>query len=49
MTIYLSISNYTTLGVGDVFAIGPMRIVSAIEALIGLVLIGWSASFSILR
>jgi len=46
--LYLSISSYTTLGVGDVFPTGPLRIVAAIEALNGLVLIGWSASFTYL-
>ena len=45
---YLSISSYTTLGVGDVFPTGPLRLVTAVESLNGLVLIGWSASFTYL-
>jgi hypothetical protein len=45
---YLSLTSYTTLGVGDVYPAGPLRLVSAIEALNGLVLIGWSASFTYL-
>ncbi|KLI65146.1 hypothetical protein AAV99_01985 [Aurantiacibacter marinus] len=45
---YFSISSYTTLGVGDVVPVGPMRILAGIEALTGLVLIAWTASFSYL-
>lgn len=43
---YFSATSYTTLGVGDVFPQGPLRIVAGIEALNGFVLIGWSASFT---
>ncbi len=43
---YLSLTGYTTLGVGDVYPTGPMRIVFAVESLNGLVLIAWSASFT---
>jgi hypothetical protein len=45
---YFSITTYTTLGVGDLFPHGPLRIVAGIEALNGFVLIGWSASFTYL-
>jgi hypothetical protein len=45
---YLSLTGYTTLGVGDVYPVGPPRLVFAIESLNGLVLIGWSASFTYL-
>ena len=45
---YFSIANFTTLGVGDLYATGPMRIVASIQSLNGLVLIGWSASFTYL-
>lgn len=45
---YFSTPNFTTLGVGDLYALGPMRIVAAIQSLNGLVLIGWSASFTYL-
>ncbi len=43
---YFSVVSYTTLGFGEVYATGPMRIVSALEGLNGLVLITWSASFA---
>jgi Ion channel len=45
---YFSITSYTTLGVGDLFPHGPLRIVAGMEALNGFVLIGWSASFTYL-
>ena len=44
--IYLSLTSYTTVGFGEVYATGPMRIVTGIESLNGLLLIGWSASFT---
>jgi hypothetical protein len=44
--VYLSLTSYTTVGFGDVYATGPMRIVAGIASLNGLLLIGWSASFT---
>jgi len=46
---YFSISNYTSLGMGDIQPLGVMRYVSGFEALLGLVLITWSASFLFLE
>ena len=45
---YFSITSYTTLGVGDLFPHGGLRLIAGLEALIGFVLIGWSASFTYL-
>lgn len=45
---YLSITTFTTLGIGDVYPRGALRIIAGIESLNGLVLIGWSASFTYL-
>ena len=45
---YFSIAAYTTLGIGDIVPHGQMRILAGMEALNGLVLITWSASFSYL-
>lgn len=45
---YYSIVMYTSLGLGDVFPVDHLRIMSGIEALNGLVLIGWSTSFTFL-
>jgi hypothetical protein len=44
--LYFSMTTYTTLGVGDVFPKGPLRLVAGVEAFNGLVLIGWSASYT---
>jgi hypothetical protein len=47
--LYYSTTTYTTLGIGDVFAQGPMRIVSALQSLTGLVMISWTATFTYLH
>jgi hypothetical protein len=45
---YFSISNFTTLGIGDLAPLGHVKLITGVEALNGLVLIGWSASFTYL-
>ena len=45
---YFSLASYSTLGFGDVVPQGPLRIVAGVEALVGLVLVAWTASFSFL-
>lgn len=45
---YFSITSYTTLGIGDLYPTGPLRIISGIEALNGLVMVGWTASMTYL-
>lgn len=45
---YFSIAAYTTLGLGDIVPHGAIRMVTGIEALAGLVLVTWSASFTYL-
>ena len=42
---YFSFSTYTTLGFGDIVPMGDVRFLAGLEALTGLVLITWSASF----
>lgn len=42
---YFSFTTFTTLGYGDIEAIGLLRHLTGIEALTGLLLITWSASF----
>lgn len=44
-TIYFSYTTFTTLGYGDIEPLGAVRYLTGIEALVGLVLITWSASF----
>jgi hypothetical protein len=43
--LYFSAETYTSLGFGDVTPNGPVRLLAGTEALNGLLLIGWSASF----
>lgn len=47
--LYFSITNYTTLGIGEIYALGPLRLIVGVEALNGLLLITWSASFCYLN
>ena len=44
--LYFSAETYTSLGYGDIVPTGPLRAVSGIEALNGLLLIGWTASYT---
>ncbi len=44
--LYFSGETYTTLGFGDLTPTGPVRLLAGVEALNGLLLIGWSASFT---
>ena len=44
--IYFSAETYTSLGFGDVTPVGAMRLLVGVEALNGLLLIGWSASYA---
>lgn len=46
--VYFSIASYTTLGIGDIVPRGSLRLISGVEALNGLILIAWSASFTYL-
>jgi hypothetical protein len=45
---YLSAETYTTLGLGDVYPSGDLRLIAALEPLIGMLLIGWSGSYTYL-
>ena len=46
---YFSAMVYTTVGFGDVYPLGPIRFMTGMEALTGLVMITWSASFTFLE
>lgn len=43
--LYFSAETYTSLGFGDITPSGPVRLMAGVEALNGLLLIGWSASY----
>ena len=47
--IYLSFITFTTVGYGDIVAQGYVRYLTGVEALTGLILITWSASFLFLE
>jgi len=44
--LYFSAETYTSLGFGDLTPSGPIRLMAGAEALNGLLLIGWSASYA---
>lgn len=45
---HFSVESFTTQGVGDVVLRGPLRLLASVEPLVGLILIGWSTSFTFL-
>jgi hypothetical protein len=47
--VYISAMTFTTVGMSDAYMSGPIRFVCGNEALTGLVLITWSASFTFLE
>jgi hypothetical protein len=46
--VYFSVVVYTSLGFGDLLPLQHVRLIAGMEALLGLVMIGWSASFTYL-
>ena len=46
--LYFSAETYTSLGFGDLTPVGPVRLLAGTEALNGLLLVAWSASFTYL-
>ena len=46
--MYFSAITYTTVGYGDLFPLGSLRFLAAVESLAGFVLVSWSASFTYL-
>ena len=47
--IYFSASVFTTVGFGDIYPVGAIRTMVGTEAVAGLTLITWSASFTFLE
>ena len=45
---YFSMESFTSLGMGDVYPLGDLRLIAGVESLNGLLLISWSASFTYL-
>ena len=46
MALYFSAETFTSLGYGDIVPSGPLRALAGVEALNGLLLIGWTASYT---
>lgn len=46
---YFSFTTYTSLGFGDIEPMGHLRFTAGLEALTGLVMITWTASFMFLK
>ncbi|CAG2139779.1 hypothetical protein LMG31506_02166 [Cupriavidus yeoncheonensis] len=44
--VYFALETYTTQSLGDVYPVGASRLIASIEPLVGLILIGWSTSFT---
>lgn len=47
--VYMSAATFTTVGFGDLAPVGPIRFLAGTIALVGFVLITWSASFTFLE
>ncbi|AMX03049.1 potassium channel family protein [Microbulbifer thermotolerans] len=47
--VYFSFTTYTSLGFGDIEPMGYLRFTAGLEALAGLMMITWSASFMFLK
>lgn len=47
--MYFSIVTFTSLGLGDVVPHGVARMLAGVESIVGLLLIGWSATFTYLQ
>jgi hypothetical protein len=47
--VYFSFTTYTTIGFGDISPVGDLKFLTGLEALTGLVLITWTASFLFLE
>lgn len=46
--IYFSTVSYTSLGLGDLYPTGALRLLTGVEALQGLAMIAWTGSFTYL-
>ena len=44
--IYFSVVSYSSLGLGDVAPTGGLRLLVGVEAILGLILIGWTITFT---
>jgi len=47
--LYFSSETYTTLGFGDIYPTGQLRMICGLESLVGLLMVSWTASFTYLE
>lgn len=47
--VYYSAAVYTTVGFGDIYPVGAIRTMTGMEAVTGLTIITWSASYTFLE
>ena len=47
--VYFSATAYSTLGYGEIYPVGPIRLLTGMEGVTGLMMITWSASFTYLE
>lgn len=47
--LYFSAETYSSLGLGDIYPLGALRLVLGTETLTGLLMIGWTTSFTYLE
>ena len=47
--LYMSLVTYTTVGYGDINPTGHLRTICGFEALIGLLMMAWSAAYTVSR
>jgi hypothetical protein len=45
---FFSAEAFSTAGLGDIYPVGPLRLLASIEPINGILLIGWSTSFTFL-
>lgn len=46
--VYFSAVSYSSLGLGDVYPVGGLQLLVGVEAILGLILIGWTITFTYL-
>ena len=47
--VYFSAVSYTSLGFGDILPVGLIRVLVALETLTGIVMLGWTTSFTFIQ
>lgn len=48
-SVYFSAMVYTTIGFGDLYPSGPVRLMTGMEGITGLTMITWSASYTFIE